>query len=185
VTTLVTAGITAMVEAHQAKGSGWTTGVRLDGLADEAGAEAAAQAIAAIGGARGPSGAYTVVFGPQPVTDILNNLLLPACQASSFYSSSTPFLGKLGRPVVSPELSVYDHGALPGLMGSKGITCEGLPTGRTDLIRHGVLTGLLTNWYEAQRLLRDPDGREKLGVAPAEAAPALVARNGFRFAGAG
>jgi PmbA protein len=70
-------------------------------------------------------------------------------------------------------------------MGSKGITCEGLPTGRTDLIKNGVLVGCLTNWYEAQRLLNDAQVKEKLGVEPAEARSSLVARNGFRFTRSG
>ncbi|HET7876487.1 MAG TPA: metallopeptidase TldD-related protein [Methylomirabilota bacterium] len=183
--TLMVAFVTAMVEAREAKGSGWSTCTRLDHFTDEAGSEAAANAICAIGGERVRSGEYTVVLGRQPVTDLLNNLVIPACQAGAFYSSSTPFLGKLGRPVAVPMLSVYDHGAAPGLTGSKGITCEGLPTGRTDLIRNGVLTGLLTNWYESQRLLHDPALRDKLGVDAAQAAPALVPRNGFRYDGSG
>ena len=89
-------------------------------------------------GERVPSGDYTVIFGPQPVADLCNNLIVPACQAGSFYSSSTPFLGRLGRVVAAPALSIYDHGAMPGLAGlASGITCEGLPTGRTDLIKDG------------------------------------------------
>jgi hypothetical protein len=183
--TLITAFVTAMVEAREAKGSGWSTGTRLAEFTDEAGAEAARAAIAAIGGERVPSGRYTIVFGPQPVADLLNNVVVPACHAGSFYSSSTPFLGRLGRRVASPLLSIYDDGARPGLMGSKGITCEGLPTGRTDLIREGVLTGCLSNWYETQRLLRDPALGDKLGATGPAAAAALVPRNGFRFDGGG
>lgn len=182
---LIMASVTAMVEQMDAKGSGWATGTRLEHLTDEAGVDAAQNAIRAVGGERVPSGCYTVIFGHQPVTDLLNNLVLPALHASSFYASNTPFLGRWGKPVASPILSIYDHGALPGFMGSKGITCEGLPTGRTDLISRGVLTGCLTNWYEAQRLLRDPEARVKLGVEPAEAARGLVARNGFRFGAGG
>jgi PmbA protein len=185
VSTLLTSFVTGMVEAQDAKGSGWSTATRLALLTEEAGADAAQRAIEAIGGERVPSGDYTVVFGRQPVADLMNNLVIPSCQAGAFYSSSTPFLGKLGKPVASPRLSVYDQGALSGLMGSKGITCEGLPTGRTDLIKDGVLTGALTSWYEAQRLLHDPAIKEKLGVEAAVAAPALVARNGFRFSGGG
>ena len=184
-TTLITAATTAMVEAMDAKGSGWSTGTGLDGFTEEAGVEAAHAAIRAVGGERVPSGRYRVVLGPQPVTDILNNLILPGLQASSFYTSTSPFLGRFGQRVAAPVLSIYDHGALAGFTGSKGITCEGLPTGRTDLIVDGVLTGLLTSWYEAQRLLRDPHARQKLGVEPAEAAGGLVARNGFRFAAGG
>ena len=184
-TSLITAFATAMVESRSAKGSGAATGTRLDHFTDEAGVEAAQNAINAIGGERVPSGAYTVVFGRQPVADLLNNIVIPACTASSFYSSSTPFLGKLGRSVASPLLSVFDDGARPGLMGSKGITCEGLPTGRTELIKNGVLVGCLSNWYETQRLLRDPALEEKLGARGPAAAPALVPRNGFRFGAGG
>jgi PmbA protein len=75
---------------------------------------------------------------------------------------------------------------MPGLMASKGITCDGLPTGGTELIRHGVLTGCLASWYESQRLLRDPRRAEKLGGADdAARAAALVPRNGFRFGSGG
>src|SRR5882724_10818960 len=184
-TSLITAFATAMVESHGAKGSGASTGTRLDHFTDEAGVEAAQNAIAAIGGERVPSGAYTVVFGRQPVADLLNNIVIPACTAGAFYSSSTPFLGKLGRSVASPLLNLYDHGAMPGLMGSKGITCEGLPTGRTDLIKQGVLVGCLSSWYETQRLLRDPALAEKLGADGPAAQTALVPRNGFRFGAGG
>jgi hypothetical protein len=183
--TLMTSFVTAMVERRDAKGSGWMTCTRLDHFTDEAGSDAATNAVAAMDGERVPSGDYTVIFGRQPVTDLLNNLILPACQSGAFYSSSTPFLGRLGKPVAVPMLTVYDHGALPGFTGSKGITCEGLPTGRTDLIKNGVLVGLLSHWYDTERLLNDPLLPRKLGVGRDAAAPALVPRNGFRFDGGG
>jgi hypothetical protein len=176
----MSASTTGMVESRDAKGSGWSICTRLERFTDEAGAEAAGNAVAAMDGERLATGDYPVIFGPQPVADLCNNLLLPACQAGSFYSSSTPFLGRLGKPVAARGLSVYDHGPLPGLAGSRSITCEGLPTGRTDLIKDGVLVGLLSHWYETQRLLHDPAARAKLGVEAATAAGALVPRNGFR-----
>jgi PmbA protein len=74
---------------------------------------------------------------------------------------------------------------MPGLAGSRGITCEGLATGRTDLIKDGVLVGLLSHWYDTQRLLHDPEARRKLGADPVAAAPALAPRNGFRYDGSG
>jgi predicted Zn-dependent protease len=183
--TLITAFVTAMVEARDAKGSGWSSGTRLDHFTDEAGVEAAQNALAALDGVRVPSGEYTVVFGHQPVADLLNNLVVPACTTDALYASATPFLGKLGRRVADPTLTIYDHGAMPGFMGSKGITCEGLPTGRTDLVRDGVFVGCLANWYESQRLLRDPELAAKLGATGAAAARALTPRNGFRFGAGG
>jgi predicted Zn-dependent protease len=183
--TYMSASATAMVEARDAKGSGWSICARLEQFTEEAGAEAAGNAVAAMDGERVPSGDYPVIFGPQPVADLCSNLIVPSCHAGAFYSSSTPFLGRLGRSVAVRGLSIYDHGAMPGLAGSRGITCEGLPTGRTDLIRDGVLVGLLSHWYETERLLHDPGARAKLGVEPAAAAAALAPRNGFRGDGGG
>jgi PmbA protein len=183
--TLITAFVTAMVEAHDAKGSGWSTATRLDHFTDEAGVEAAQNAIAAIGSQRVPSARYTVIFGRQPVADLMNNLVVPACMASSFYAASTPFLGRLGQRVASPRLTVYDDGAAPGLLGSKGLTCEGLPTGRTELLTRGVFTGCLSSWYESQRILRDPAAAARVGGSPSALARALVPRNGFRFGAGG
>jgi predicted Zn-dependent protease len=181
--TVITASVTAMVEKFDAKGSGWSTGTRLDEFTDEAGVEAAQNAIAAIDGTRVPSGTYTVVLGRQPVADLLNNIIVPACTASSVFASNTPFLGRLGQRVAAAGLNLYDHGAAAEMIGSKGLTCEGLPTGRTDLIRDGIFTGCLSSWYETERLLRDPARAEKLGTASDELARrALVPRNGFRFA---
>ena len=182
----LTASVTAMVEAHDAKGAGSAIATRLDHFTDEAGVEAAQNAIDAIDGVRVPSGSYAVLLGRQPLADLLNNLIVPACMAPSFYASNTPFFGRLGRPVASPLLRVFDDGATPGRVMSKAITCEGLPTGRTDLIRDGVLMGCLSNWYETQRLLRDPARGDKLGLLPESAiARALAPRNGFRFGAGG
>jgi PmbA protein len=179
--TLMLSAITAMVEAADAKGTGWSTGTRLVEFTGESGAEAAESAIRAIGGQRVESGRYRVIFGKQPVADLLNNLLLPSLSAGTFYAGTSAFQGKLGRRVASPLLSLTDHGALRGATASKGITCEGLPTGKTRLIRRGRLVGLLANWYEQQRLLKDPESTTKLGRDPRQDPRALVPRNGFRF----
>lgn len=183
--TLIMAFITSMVEKRDAKGSGYWAGTRLAEFGDEAGRQAARSAIAQMGGVRVPSGRYRVVLGRQAVMDILVNILLPNLNLGLFYMAGSTFLGKFGQQVGWERLSVYDDAARPGLVGSKGITDEGLPTGRTDLIRDGVLVGLLSNDYEARRISNDPKAREKLGVEPREYATGLMPRNGFRFARGG
>lgn len=183
--TVLLAFLTGMVERVQAKGSGWSAGRRLAELAERAGAQAARAAVAAIGGSRVSPGTYRVILGPQAVADLVSNLILPGLSASTFYAGNSPFRGRMNQRIASTELTLYDHGAARGLAASRGITCEGLPTGRTNLIRDGVLLGLLSNAYETQRLLRDPKGKEKLGVEPRRARKALVPRNGFRVGGGG
>jgi hypothetical protein len=179
--TLILSFLTAMVEKFWAKGSRWSAGTRLTDFTGDAGTQAARAAIASIGGVRVRDGVYRVILGPQPVTDLMTHLLLPALSASTFYAGSSPFQGRMGQEVASREFSLFDHGALRGFAGSKGVTCEGLPTGRTDLIREGILVGLLCNHYESQRLRRDPNAREKLGVDPTRYRQAFTPRNGFRF----
>lgn len=166
--TILTAAITTMVEDEGVKGTGWSTSTHMDGFDPEAaGREAAESAIRTIGGERIPPGVYEVVLARQPVTDLVSHIIAPSLSLSFVHASNTPFLGKLGKKICSPNLSIYDHGALPGQIASKRITCEGLPTGRTDLISDGILVGFLSNHYLSQKL-SGPVTR-------------FEPRNGFRF----
>ena len=178
--TMVMSFATAMVETRAAKGSGWSVATHLADFDGAAAAEAARNAISSIDGIRLPSGPYRVVLGPQPLTEILEWVLLPGLHLDMFYAGASPFMGKLGQRVASEQISIYDQGAQPGLAGSKRITDEGLPTGRTDLIRDGVLAGLMSDYYNYQRILNDPRGREKLGVDPHRVVSSIAPRNGFR-----
>ena len=51
--------------------------------------------------------------------------------------------------------------------------------------KNGKLVGLLSSFYETERILRDPAAKDKLGVPPEEHLDALVPRNGFRYSGGG
>ena len=178
--TLVMSFATAMVEEHLAKGSGWSVGNRLTDFTGESAADAARNAIQSLNGRRVPSGSYRVILGPQPLTEILEWVLLPGLQLDMFYAEASPFMGRFGQRIASEKLSIYDDGAAQGLAGSKSITDEGLPTGRTDLIKDGVLSGLLSDFYGYQRILHDPKGKHKLGVEPSQVAEAITPRSGFR-----
>ena len=177
----ILANVTAMVEKGDAKGSGYSVHLKLAELDDRGGREAAANAINSLGGIRVASGDYPVILGPQPVGELLSHLVIPSCTTGAFYTRQSCFLGRLGKQVASEKLTIVDRGNAAGLIGSKGITCEGLPTGETVLIKNGVLSGLLSEWYEYQRILNDPQGKEKLGISPQEVRQALTPRNGFRF----
>lgn len=178
--TVVSVVATGMVESERAKGTGWTVSTHLSGSLREPGREAARNAINGIGHERVSSGTYPVVLGPLVITDILNFFMLDYFTADLFYVGASPFMGQLGQQIASDEFSMYDDGSVPGMAGSKGFTDDGIPTGRTELVRNGKLVGLLSNWYESQRLSRDPDGKAKLGVDPKEWVAAFAPRNGFR-----
>lgn len=183
--TLIMSFATAMVERQESKGSGWSVSSQLADFDGRSAAEAARNSVAAVGleyggSRRAPTGRYRVVLGPQPVTEILEWVLLPGLQLEMFYAGASPFLGKLGREVLAPSLSIYEDSGQPGLPGSRRITDEGLPAGRTELIRQGQLAGLLADYYNYQRMLHAPDARQKLGCAPQDARAAIAPRCGFR-----
>ena len=178
--TLIMSFATAMIESQASKGSGWSVGSRLAEFSGEAAAEAARNAIESMDGQRIPTGEYKVILGPQAVAEILEWVLMPGLSLDMFFAGASPFMGKLGQMVASSDFSLYDDGNGAGLPSSKSITDEGLPTGRTELINKGTLSGLLADYYNYQRILNDPTGREKLGVNPSEALQSIAPRNGFR-----
>lgn len=189
--TLAMAFITAMVEnvkmdgdATEAKGGGYGSWTKLAEIDGTPGAKAMENAIASIGGKRVPDGQFDVIFAPAAVASLMDTLL-GSFSASSLYSRDSLFAERLGEQVAACHIQLYDLANEPGLVGSKGITCEGMPTGRTDLIRDGKFVGTLCNWYDAQRILSDPEAQEKIGKDPQEWSHAFVPRNGFRFSGPG
>ncbi|MEE9260122.1 MAG: metallopeptidase TldD-related protein [Candidatus Scalindua sediminis] len=150
--TILTANITSMIEKENVKGTGWDISTHLASFKpEEAGKEAALGAIRTIGGKKIESGKHNVIFGSQPLTDIALHVLIPSLNLISVNASNTPFLGMLGQTISSYNLNIYDDGSIKGEIGSKRVTCEGLPTGRTDLISSGILVGFLANNYFAKK----------------------------------
>ena len=178
--TLIMSFVTAMIESQASKGSGWSVGSKLAGFTGEAAAEAARNAVESMGGQRIPSGSYRVILGPQAVAEILEWVLMPGLSLDMFFAGASPFMGKLGQMVASVDFNLYDDSGASGLPSSKSVTDEGLPTGRTELIRAGKLSGMLADYYNYQRILNDPQGREKLGAAPKDSLDSIAPRNGFR-----
>ena len=180
--TLLFASLTAMIETMNGKGSGWSAETRLAGFDGAAGGMAVRNALRVSGGGvRVASGTYPVVLAPQAVADIMSHIVVPSLRLDTFFAGYSAFQGKLGAQVASEKLFVHDSGNDRNLTASKGITCEGLPTGETELIAGGRLVGLLSNDYETKRMLHDGKARDKLGVDPHDWAHAIAPRNGFRF----
>lgn len=168
--TALISSITAVIEDKNAKGTGWATATHLHNFRpEESGETAARSAMNTIGGRRIESGKYNVVFGRQAVAMLFSEMMVSALSLNSIDSGNSPFVGKLGEKVASDIVSIYDDGAIAGEIGTKKITCEGLPPGRTDLIERGRLVGFLSNHYYAKK--HESNVRK------------FMPRNGFRFSG--
>jgi predicted Zn-dependent protease len=180
--------LTAMLEKENAKGSAWGSRIAVDDefSAYEIGKKAALAAVNAVGGKRIEGKKYKVVFGPQAVTELFGNLLLPNLNLGMMDFGASIFTAKYGQNVASPLLTLYDDATLPGGAGSKRITCEGCLTGKTKLIEKGKLVGFLSDSRTTSKMLNKPkESAVKLGADPHEIRHAISPRNGFRFSEGG
>lgn len=180
--------ITAMLEKQNAKGSAWGAAsfVNKDFSAYDIGRRAALAAVNAVGGVKVETGKYDVIFGPQAVTELFGNLLLPNLNLGLVDFGASIFTGKYGQTVASPLLTLIDDATVPGGAGSKRITCEGCPTGKTILIDNGKLVGYLADSRTANKvLLKSKESGPKIGIDPHEIRHAISPRNGFRFSEGG
>ena len=168
-----------------AKGSGWSVCTHLSDFDARAGVDAARRAIASMDGQRAPTGIYPVVLGPQPVSELLEWILMPGLYLESFHAEASPFMRQFGRQIAWENLNLYDDGAMRGFAGSKRITDEGLPTGRTDLIRDGRLVGLLSDYYNYRKAMNAHRGWDKLGAEAGVVERGILPRNGFRVGNGG
>lgn len=148
----ISSAVTAMVENENAKGTGWNVGNSINDFNPEvAGTMAAASAVNSIGGRRIKNGKYKVIFGPQAVAMLCNEMIISALSLDSIDKGNSPYVKKFGQIVAHKNLNIYDHGSLTGGAASKAFTCEGVPTRRTNLIENGRLTGFLTNNYYSKK----------------------------------
>ena len=104
--------------------------------------------------------AETVVGGQYPV--VLNQRLAGVFIHEAFgHLSESDFVYEnpkaqemmvLGRRFGQDILTVFDDGSLPGLRGTHKYDDEGTPTGRTDLIKNGILVGRLHSRETAAKM---------------------------------
>ena len=154
-------------EQSQVTGSGAATHVQ-DFSAYDVGVEAAQNAMQARGSIVLDAGDYAVIFGPQAMADLLQDLLLPGLSLDTVVAEASPFATHYGQHIASPLVTLTDEGRQPRMVGSRAVTGEGLPTGTTPLIERGRLIGLLADAYHAPAL--------------AARFPSLAPRNGMRYA---
>ncbi|MGD0120864.1 MAG: metallopeptidase TldD-related protein [Candidatus Binatus sp.] len=165
------ASVTSIVESLDAKGTATALGDSAAAMRRDArvlGRDAVQRALALSHGARPKAGKFRVVLGPQPVAEILNYMVMGSLTTGSFHAASSAYHAKFGAPVMDSRLSLGDDPSFRAGAIRRRITCEGIPTRRVDLIRGGKLVGLLSNFYDTNRLLTDEHRAEKLGAgAPA------------------
>lgn len=113
--------------------------------------------------------AETVKGGEYPV--VVNPLLAGVFIHEAFgHLSESDFIYEnpraqemmvLGRRFGRPILNVFDDGSVPNLRGTHPYDDEGTPTGRTDLIKEGVLVGRLHSRETAAKMHEPVSGNAR------------------------
>lgn len=110
------------------------------------------------------TGKYRVVFSPKAFLSLLGAFsnLYNAQSILDKQSLATP--ETLGTAIASDLLCVSDDALHPGNIAAEQFDGEGTPTRRVDLIKDGVLIGLLHSAGTAKRFNAQPTGNANIGA---------------------
>ena len=107
-------------------------------------------------------GEYTVVLDPWLAGVFIHEAFGHLSEADFVYENpALRDIMRLGARFGEPILTVYDSGRDPGARGHLAYDDEGVPTGRQDLIRDGVLVGRLHSRETAAKLGERPTGNAR------------------------
>jgi PmbA protein len=149
----------------------------LSGLdAETIGDASARRATQVLGARKIPSARMPVIFDPYTAGQFLG-VIAGVLTAEAVQKGRSLFAGRLGEMVASDTLTLWDDGRVPGAPGSSPWDAEGVPTGRTDVIRNGVLSSFLYDTTSARREKRASTGNaSRAGFrSPPSAAPTNLA----------
>jgi PmbA protein len=176
--------MTVLIEGFDAKGTATAVGgsrAELQEAGISLGRDAVKRALELRHGERPDAGQYRIVLGPQPVAEILNYVVMPSLTTRAFQAASSAYQSRFGAKVMDSRMSLIDDPDTQESPLSRRITCEGLPSGKTELIRSGQLVGLLSTFYDSHRLMSDEHRDEKLGPASVESKQEFPAVSAYRL----
>jgi PmbA protein len=120
---------------------------------------AARKAVATLGAGKIPSARMPVVFDPYVAAQFLG-VLGTALTGEAVQKGRSLFKDKLGEQVAASGITLIDDGRLLGAPGSSPWDAEGVPTGRTEVVKEGTLNSFLYDTTSARR-----EGRTSTGNA--------------------
>jgi PmbA protein len=113
------------------------------------GKQAAELAVNSLNQAKVEPGEYDVILEPMAAGELLYHVFGYAVNGREVYDRTSYFADKLGQQVAVSELTLHDHGNMPGGLYSKMVDDEGVPTRKTALIERGVLKGFVYDSHYA------------------------------------
>lgn len=131
--------------------------------------EALRQALVNLDSRPAPAGEMEVVLGPGWPGILLHEAIGHGLEGDFNRKKTSAFAGLMGQRIAAPAVTVVDDGTLADRRGSLTVDDEGTPSGRTVLIKDGVLTGYLQDRLNARLMGVRPTGngrRQSFAHAP-------------------
>jgi TldD protein len=124
--------------------------------------EVAARAVKLLRAPKPAGGPTTVVLDPRLAGVFCHEAFGHLSEADFLYENpKMRDLMHLGREMGVKELNIVDDSSLAGTIASRRYDDEGTPTGKTDLIRDGVLAGHLHSRQTAGKMGARPTGNAR------------------------
>ncbi len=132
---------------------------------------AARRALDLLRAQRAPAGTFPVVLHPSVVGVFIHEALGHNAEADGYVAGESILEGRLGQRIASPLLNVVDDSTIAGSWGSFFYDSEGVPGRRRQIIKDGVLVGLMHSLETAAKLGAQPTGSAR---AMSHAHPPIV-----------
>jgi len=132
-------------------GQGLSCATMMSQLApEEAGREAGSIVRMAKNPAKWSEGKYSVLLGPIIGAELIGHVG-DSCSAFNVEAGTSCLTGKMGKEVLSKELTIADDGSSKDGPSSRSFDDEGTPTRKTVLLEKGTLKSYLHNVNTAKR----------------------------------
>jgi PmbA protein len=118
---------------------------------EKVGRKFAEKVIATLGATKGESFKGPVVFAPDALSALLCGPVLFSANAENVQKGQSRWAGKLGTRVASELLNFVDDGLLPGGIATSAFDREGVPHGKLEIIKDGVLQNYYYDTRTAHR----------------------------------
>ena len=130
----------------------------------EIGLEAGRRSVRQLGAKPGATAQVPVIFEPRVAVRMFS-LLMGAINGESVVRGTSLLADHVGKPVIAPELSVFEDPFKERGQGSRPFDGEGLPVKKNTLFDKGVLTTHLHNLATAKQAGVEPTGHASRGGA--------------------
>ena len=149
----ITVSPVAVQDGQMQRDSWYSMSRKRSGLEDPAaiGQTAAARALRRLGARKVKTVRVPVIFDPETAASLVRSVA-GAASGPSLYRRASFLLERRGTRIAAPAVTIVDDGLIPGGLGSRPFDGEGLATGRTFVVREGVLESYLLDSYSGRKL---------------------------------